>query len=77
MKIKMSLSKNINNRLEKNEAVVRFSAIPTRILHDWFGDYRKDMIILKKMKRFLIRMKSVEASKNSIMSVREHSALFG
>lgn len=73
----MTLCKNINNRLEKNEAVVRFSAIPTRILHDWFGDYKKDMIILKKMKRFLIRMKLIEASKNTIMSVREHNELFG
>ena len=72
MKIKMSLSKTRTNRLEKNEAAVRFSAVPTRILHDWFGDSKKDMVILKKMKRFLIRMKSVEASKNSIMSVREH-----
>lgn len=73
----MSLSKNLNRRLEKNEAAVRFSAIPTRILHGWFGDSKKDMIILKKMKRFLIRMKLVEASKNTIMSVREHLELFG
>lgn len=77
MKIKMTLSNNQTHQLEKNEAFVWFSAVLTRILHDWFGDSKKDMIILKKMKLFLIRMKSVEASKNTIMSVREHSELFG
>lgn len=60
MKIKMSLSKNLNNRLEKNEAAVRFSAIPTRILFEWFDGDESHIRIYTRMKRFIIRMKLYE-----------------
>lgn len=73
----MRFNKNFNDPFEVNEAFLSWHGEPIRILHEWFGDYKKDMIILKKMKRFLIRMKLVEASKNTIMSVREHNELFG
>lgn len=77
MKIKMRLGKSFNDSFEFNEACIFCNGEPTRILHEWFGDVERDMYILKKMKRFIIRMKLIDQVKDNIMSENEYLELFG
>lgn len=73
----MCLCKSSNTQFQFNEAKL-FTDHPTRILHAWFGESNeRDMYVLKKMKRFIIRMKLNDQVKNNIMSENEYSELFG
>lgn len=66
-----------NTQFQFNEAKL-FTNYPTRILHGWFGESdERDMYILKKMKRFIIRMKLTDQGKDNIMSEKEYLELFG
>jgi len=77
MKIKMRFNKNFNESFEVNEAFLSWHDEPIRILHEWFGNSATDMYVLKKMKRFIIRMKLVNQTKDNIMKEKEYLELFG
>jgi len=77
MKLKMCFEKNDNETFVCNEAFVSWKGRPTIILHGWFGESNEgDMWILKKMKRFIIRMECVEQARTEIMTEKEYLELF-
>lgn len=73
----MRFNKNFNDPFKVNEAFLSWHGEPIRILHEWFGNGDTDMYVLKKMKRFIIRMNLVDQTKDKVMTETEYSELFG